>query len=228
MSSMQAGFIAFTFLGPVALWLLSRFVKSPRLAKAISAAFFASLLIAYVLNIVWLRQNDLLEARYLLPMQLCDWAAVSVSVALLRRDPMAFELAYFWGIAGTMQALFTPAVDLDMDLRTWCFFVTHSVIPAGVFWLMFEFKLRPRPGAIWKVLAWSEVYLACTLLVNRWTPGANFGFLAHRPEQKTLLDFFPDPHWLYIACINGVAVLFFLLLDLPWILRRKLRGTSDA
>jgi hypothetical integral membrane protein (TIGR02206 family) len=160
-------------------------------------------------------------------MQLCDWAAMATIVALVWRKPMAFELAYFWGIAGTMQALFTPAVEITMDLRTWCFFILHSTIPGGVFWLMFEYGMRPRPRSMWWVLAWSEVYLVCALIANAAT-GANFGFLAHRPEQKTMLDLFPDPHWLYVASINAIAVVFFLILDLPWIFRRKPRGIADA
>jgi uncharacterized membrane protein YwaF len=80
---------------------------------------------------------------------------------------------------------------------------------------------------MWWVLAWSEVYLVCALIANAAT-GANFGFLAHRPEQKTMLDLFPDPHWLYVASINAIAVVFFLILDLPWIFRRKPRGIADA
>ena len=217
---MQVGFIAFTFLGPVGLWLLSKKVQSPRLARRISLAFAGVLLVAYVLNLVWLAQNNMFRPRYMVPMQLCDWAAAAAVVALVSRKPMAFELAYFWGIAGTMQALFTPAVELDMDLRTWCFFIIHSTIPAGVFWLMFEYGLRPRPCGIWKVLAWSEVYLVCALLANRMT-GANFGFLAGKPPQKTMLDIFPDTYWLYVASINATAVVFFLALDLPWMIRPK-------
>ncbi len=228
MSSMQVGFITITFLGPAALYFLSRKVRSPRLAQGINVSLAICLLGAYLLNLRWLHQNDILELPYGLPMQLCDWAAVATLVALFRRNAMAFELAYFWGISGTMQALFTPAVNLDPGVRTWCFYIIHSVIPGSVFWLMFEFGMRPRKGGMWKVLAWSEVYLACALFANSIWSDANFGFLHHRPTQKTMLDLFPDPHWLYVLCINGIAVVFFLVLDLPWIIRRRSRGTPDA
>lgn len=221
MSFMQIGFITFTFLGPVLLWRLSSKVQSPRIAHGISLSLAAILFVTYLLHLGRLWNEGLLTPKHALPLQLCDWAAFATLFALIRRKPMAFELAYFWGIAGTMQALFTPAAELDNDLFTWCFYIIHSIIPASVFWLMFEFRLRPRPGAMWKVLAWSEVYLVCALLGNTAT-GANFGFLAHRPPQKTLLDIIPDPYWLYVLCINAIAVLFFLLLDLPWVIRRKM------
>ena len=222
---MQIGFIAFTFLGPALLWLLSRKVQSPRVARGVSLSFASVLLTAYLLHLGRLWNEELFLPKYTLPLQLCDWAAFATLLALIRRTPMAFELAYFWGIAGTMQALFTPAADLGNDLFTWCFFIIHSFIPASVFWLIFEYRLVPRPGAMWKVLAWSEVYLVCALLGNLAT-GANFGFLAHRPEQKTLLDIIPDPHWLYVLCINAVGLAFFLVLDLPWIIARRIRRSK--
>jgi hypothetical integral membrane protein (TIGR02206 family) len=228
MTSMQTGFIAVTFLGPAALYFLSRKVRSPKLAQGISAAFAASLLGTYVLYLRWMHQNEILELPYALPMHLCDWAAIASVIALIRRNAMAFELAYFWGISGTLQALFTPAINMEPGVRTWIFFIIHSAIPASVFWLMFEFGMRPRKGGMWKVLVWSEVYLVCALIVNWMWSDANFGFLHHRPAQKTLLDLFPDPHWLYVLCINATAVVFFLILDLPWYLRERLRGTRDA
>src|SRR5438045_3532640 len=36
-----------------------------------------------------------------LPMHLCDWAGVAAVVALIFRGQIAYELAYFWGLAGT-------------------------------------------------------------------------------------------------------------------------------
>jgi hypothetical integral membrane protein (TIGR02206 family) len=228
MTSIQIAFITGTFLGPLMLYFLSRKVQSPRLAQGISIALALSLFTSYFMSFVWLGQNEMLMPPYSVPMHLCDWAAVATVVALIWRKPMAFELAYFWGISGTMQALFTPAIGIDPGMRTWAFFILHSVIPAGVFWLMFEFGMRPRKGGIWKVLAWSEIYLVCALAANALWSEANFGFLDHRPEQKTMLNLFPDPHWLYILCINATAVVFFLVLDLPWIIGRRLRGTRDA
>ncbi len=223
---MQIGFITFTFLGPALLWQLSRRVQSPRVVRGISLSFAAILLMAYLLHLGRMWREGIFEPKYALPFQLCDWAAFATLIALIRRNAMAFELAYFWGVAGTMQALFTPAADLDNDLFTWCFYIIHSAIPASVFWLMFEFRLRPRPGAMWKVLVWSEVYFVCALIAN-YATGANFGFLAHRPEQKTLLDVFPDPHWLYVLCINAVGILFFLILDLPWIIQRRYSASAS-
>jgi hypothetical integral membrane protein (TIGR02206 family) len=154
-------------------------------------------------------------------MQLCDWTFATAVIALTLRRQTCFELTYFWGLAGTLQALITPAVDTSSLGTMVTFFVIHSVIPASVFWLMFEFRMRPARGALLRVFVWSEVYTILALLANAMT-GGNYGFLSHRPfGTRSLLDFFSDTHWLYVVQINLTGLLFFYLHDLPWQIARR-------
>lgn len=220
MRPLQLTFIVATFLAPPLLWLLSRKVKSPRLARGICWGIAAALIAAYVGAILLKAHGETLDVDDSLPMQLCDWAALATVLALTRRGPLAFELAYFWGLAGTAQALFTPAIEITDGLRVLCFLIIHSSIPAGVLWLMFEYKLRPRPGALLRVMLWSEFYLTCALAVNAIT-GGNYGFLTHRPGTHTMLDYFSDSRPLYIAEMNITALVFFALLAAPWWRKNK-------
>ena len=43
-----------------------------------------------------------------LPLQLCDWATAAIIVALLTGRERWLEIAYYWGIGGTAQAILTP------------------------------------------------------------------------------------------------------------------------
>ena len=238
MSVLQTVFVAFTFLVPPLLWFISRRVQSPRLVRAISWSFAGLLVASYAAALVIKVRGD---GRFLfdeaIPMHLCDWASIATILALTRGSKMAFELAYCWGLAGTIQALFTPAIEIEVSLRVILFLSIHSLIPAGVFWLLFECGMRPRPGAFWRVLLWSEIYLALAIFANRMT-GGNYGFLAGRPPNPSLLDYFSDVWWIYVLQINATAVFAFALLLLPWTLRRNrrvrqldttgLNGTSDA
>jgi hypothetical integral membrane protein (TIGR02206 family) len=224
MQPLQLSFIAFTFLAPPLLWLLSRGVRSPRLARGISRALAALLIVAYVGALCIRASTSGLSLADSLPMQLCDWASVITVLALLLRSALAFELAYFWGLAGTLQALFTPAIEVQLNLAVICFFFIHSTIPASVLWLMFEYGEKPRRGAFLRIFLWSEIYLATTLTVNALT-GGNYGFLDHRPATHSLLDSFSDTHWLYVAEMNLTGLLAFALLALPWWLYKK--ATSD-
>lgn len=223
MSPIQAGFLIFTFVSPLLLWVLSRHLESERFARGICWCFSGALLVAYGGTLVALVRDDAFVLRHVLPMHLCDWAFIATVAALMLRRQTCFELAYFWGFSGTLQALITPALDVTAGCRVVGFFVIHSVIPASVLWLMFEFKMRPRRGAFLRVVAWSEVYLVLALLVNS-VAGTNYGFLAWRPPTRSLLDFFSDTHWLYVAQINLTGLVLFLALDLPWVVARRRAG----
>lgn len=221
MTGIQVGSLIFTFASPPLLWVLSRRVQSARFARGICLGLAAMLVLAYAATLFVHWKDDSLDFQYALPMQLCDWALLATVVALIWRTQICFELAYFWGLSGTLQALFTPAVDMTTAWRIFGFFVIHSVIPAGVLWLMFEYRMRPQRSAWLRVVLWSEVYLALALLVNR-VADANYGFLSRRPSTPSLLDFFSDTHWLYVAQINLTGLVLFTVLDLPWqILRRQ-------
>jgi len=56
--------------------------------------------------------------QHALPFHLCDVAAFAGAVALLKRDPLAAELVYFFGLAGTLNGLITPALLQDFPHLT--------------------------------------------------------------------------------------------------------------
>ena len=219
MSGIQIGFLFFTFAGPLLLWILSRHLDSVRFARGINWFFAIAMLAAYGNVIRIVVRNGEFTPDVALPMHLCDWALAITVVALLTRQQLCFELAYFWGLAGTVQALITPALVTDDLGRIIGFFVVHSGIPASVLWLIFEFKMRPQRGAWLRTVLWSQFYLLAALAVNAAT-GGNYGFLSHRPSTHSLLDFFSDTHWIYVLEIDLTALVAFLLLDLPWQISR--------
>lgn len=219
MPPIQIAFLIFTLLGPLGLWILSRHLDSVRFARGICWFFALALVCAKAGTLISVWRNGDLTPDYALPMHLCDWALIATVVALLLRRQICFELAYFWGLAGTAQALITPALDSTGFWRIFAFFTVHSGIPASVLWLIFEFKVRPQRGAFVRVVLWSQIYLVCALAVNA-TTGGNYGFLSHRPDIRSMLDFFSDTHWLYILQIDLTGLLFFLILDLPWQIAR--------
>jgi hypothetical integral membrane protein (TIGR02206 family) len=224
-SLQQLVFIALTFLVPLGLWWLCKI--QPAFEKSIGWLIAGILVTAYITAIVLKAQGESIGIDDTLPMQLCDWAAIATLLAVLKRWPMAFELAYFWGLPGTAQALFTPAVAMTDSPRVMSFLVIHSVIPASVLWLMLRYGLRPRRGSLIRIFAWSELYLISALAVNAMTDG-NYGFLSHKPYAPTLLDLLSDTRWLYVIQINAIAYFFFIIFDLPWWWSRRSSGTADA
>jgi len=154
--------------------------------------------------------------RQMLPMQMCDWGIVVVIVAMWTGHQRWFEVAYFWGIGGTLQAVLTPNLRYGFpDWRFISFFTSHCGIIVGVVFLMLTRRYRPSPMSIVRVWLWSEFYFAVTLVVDLLT-GFNYGFLLHKPEAFSILSFLSDSWALYLLQMHGVALLFFLVLYLPF------------
>lgn len=224
MSLLQLGSLALAFLGPAVLWAMHRRRPHPLLERSFARGIAGMLVVVFAAIVVQKATDGTLTAREALPMQLCDWALIAVVGALLWRSQTCFELGYFWGLCGTLQALFTPAI--SRDLAWWkqaAFFLDHAGIVAGVLFLLLVPKMRPL--GLGRIVLWSEIYSASALAVNALT-GGNYGFLSHRPEQASLLDLFPDARWLYVATINAVALVFFTAIYLPWLCVQRRRSVG--
>jgi hypothetical integral membrane protein (TIGR02206 family) len=226
MSWLQIMSLALAFLGPVILWALHRRRPHPVLERTFARAIAVLLIAVFIADFVQKRLEGELDWQRGLPMQLCDWALFAVVIALLHRSQTCFELGYFWGLCGTLQALFTPAIARDLAWwRQLGFFLDHAGIVAGVFFLLLVAKMRPL--GLRRIILWSEIYLAAALTVNALT-GANYGFLTHRPETASMLDLFSDRRWLYVTEINAIALVFFAAIYTPWLIADRLRKTSAA
>ena len=221
MSAIQLFSLAVAFLGPVALWAAHRRRPHPVLERRFARGIAGMLVFLFFAERVQKFLEGQFDLAHALPMQLCDWALFAVVLALLGRGQTSFELSYFWGLCGTLQALFTPAIAHDLPWwRQFAFFLDHAGIVAGVLFLLLVPKMRPH--GIGRVVLWSEIYLAAALAVNALT-GANYGFLSHRPEQASMLDAFPDSRRLYVAAINGMALIFFSAFYAPWLIADRAR-----
>lgn len=205
-----------TFCVPLVFALLVRGGRRPRLERGFAVALSMLLALNFLGYAIFVRRHGGLAWGQTLPMQLCDWALVVIIVALLTHRRRWFDVAYFWGIGGTFQAILTPNLPFGFpDIRFISFFVAHSGIVAGIIFLMIARGFRPHFDSIGRTLLWSEIYLVVALLVDQIT-GVNYGFLLHKPEAASLLDFLSDYRPLYILELNGLAILFFALLYAPF------------
>src|SRR5881392_1289395 len=208
--------IVLTIALPFVLAAVVRRTKSERVEHAIVALLSAVLVVNYIAYLVFVRSHGNLTCQQMLPLQLCDWGIVVVIVAMWTGNQRWFEVAYFWGIGGTLQAVLTPNLRFGFpDWRFISFFTSHSGIIVGVVFLMLTRKYRPYPMSIVRVWLWSEFYFVITLIADALT-GFNYGFLLHKPEAFSILSFLSDSWPLYLLQMHGVALLFFLVLYAPF------------
>jgi hypothetical integral membrane protein (TIGR02206 family) len=155
-----------------------------------------------------------------LPLALCDMAALVAAAACWTRLPVLVELTYFWGLAGTLQAVITP--DLNSGFPHLVFFqymVGHLGIVLAAVFLVVGLRITPRPGAVLRVFAITLGYTAFVGLIDGLT-GANYMFLRSPPGEWTLLRVLGPWPW-YIGSAAGVALVLLLILDAPFWRRRR-------
>lgn len=156
-----------------------------------------------------------------LPLQLCDITTLTAGFALITRRPLLCALTYFWGLAATMQALLTPALTVGFPHMAFVmFFVQHFAIVAAALYLPMVEGWRPRQP-LWKapleVYFWSVIYLIVAMTINKLL-GTNFAFAAHPPVNPSLIDQLGPWPW-YLLSMQGIALVFFYLLALPFVSR---------
>ena len=216
---------------PLVLGYAVRATGSRRLDRAVAFCLASLLAANYFGYALYLWSHDLLFWEQALPFQLCDWAMVTIIVALWTAGRGWTEVSYFWGIAGTFQAILTPNLQVGFpDIRFISFFIGHCGIVAGVIYLLIARRFRPTVGSVWRTLAWSQLYLFATLAVDSLT-NVNYGFLLHKPQAASILDYLSNTRWLYLLELNGLALFFFALLYAPFAaadLLERLRGKSTC
>jgi hypothetical integral membrane protein (TIGR02206 family) len=197
-------------------FLLTAIARTETVERMIAVALSSVLVLNYAAYLCLTHSFGAVSWQQVLPLQLCDWAMVVVIIALWTHRFGWFEVAYFWGLGGTVQAVLTPNLAYGFpDFRFFSFFISHCGIIVGVVFLMLRHHLRPQPLSIVRVFAWTELYFLITLAVDALT-GVNYGFFLHKPEAKTLLNLLSDYRPLYLLQMHLLALAFFVVLYLPF------------
>src|SRR6185312_9344151 len=177
--------VALAFLVPAVLALAAR--RNPRLDQPIRLLFALFLAGGWLLWYAVFFARGWLTIDIALPLNLCDWAAVALIVAMLTANRFAYELGYFWGLGGSLQGLITPAIAHGFpDPEFIFFFVNHTGNIAALLYLTFM-GLRPTPASLPRVAAATIAY-AVIAGVADYLLGVNYGFLAAKPGTASLFD----------------------------------------
>lgn len=196
--------------------LLSR----TRFARAAEKMLGALLLLLFPATLLMHWMNGSLNAQTCLPLQYCDIASIAGGLGLYLRRHFWCEVVYFFGIAGTFQGLLTPALLHDFpDPRFFAFFALHGGVTVAAFYVVTGMRVRPRPHAVARMMAFSLAWYAVTALANA-ALGTNYAFQCAKPPNASLFDHLGPWPWYNFAAI-GLGVVFYSALCLPFTFRRK-------
>jgi hypothetical integral membrane protein (TIGR02206 family) len=162
-----------------------------------------------------------------LPLALCDVGVLVAAAACWWRRALLVELTYFWGLAGTLQAVITP--DLNVGFPHLVFFqyvVGHVGIVVAALFLVVGMRIVPRRGSVIRVFSITLGYTTLVGIVDALT-GANYMFLRSPPGEWTLLRVLGPWPW-YVLSAAGVALVLLTALDAPFWSRRRRTSEPSA
>ena len=209
---------------PILLTIAVKRLHSAKVTQAICGAFAGVLLLNEVLP--WGHRLAVVGAyefaRWYLPLHVCSISVFAVAAALIFRWQTAYEIAYFWGLAGATNAVVTPQLTADYPAyRFFQYFIAHSGIVAGALFATWGLGMRPTAKSVIRVFVLLN-FLAIVAFGVNWALGSNYMFLSRPPVTESPFFFAPWP-W-YIPILDGVALVLFYLLLLPFKIGRRADG----
>lgn len=164
----------------------------------------------------------------MLPLHLCSLNIFLSSIMLLTRSYRLYEIIYFTGIGGALQALLTPDLGIHgyPHYRFFQTFISHGALVSAALYMTLVEGYRPTWGSVKRVIIIMPGYMALVGVVN-WLTGGNYLFLARKPSFPTLLDLLGPWPW-YILGVIGIGVTVISALYIPFALWDWLRGETGA
>jgi hypothetical integral membrane protein (TIGR02206 family) len=185
-----------------------------------SRALAVLMLAAYLAENVAIVVRGTWSLERSLPLQLTDVVTIIAALALWSPRPLLFELAYFWALTASLQAVLTPDLGSAFpSLFFFTYFATHGGAVVAAVFLAWGRGLVPRRGAVWQVFVATAAFAVVARLSDLLT-GGNYMFLREKPETASLLDLMGPWPW-YILSGAILAIAMFAVLDVPFRGRRR-------
>jgi len=168
----------------------------------------------------WLIWDHSWKLSTSLPFELCNINMYVCLLLLCTKRFLLFEILYFNGIGGELQAILTPALSFSFPhFRFFHFFFVHSTVIWVISFFVFVKQYKVYVRSIWKAYVFLHIVAGIAFIVNKLT-GGNYMFLAHKPQSQSLLDMLGPYPW-YLVSLEGVTLVIFFLLWLPFHRRER-------
>lgn len=200
----------------VGLYLSRHRLRNP-LPDRRTRYILATLLILQEISLsCWRLYNGTWSVADSLPLHLCGAAVVLSAIMLVNKSYRLYEINYFWGLGGAIQALLTPDIGQYgfPHYRFFQFFFSHGMIILASLYLTFVSNYRPRQRSVWRVFLITNIYLVFIAVFN-WATGANYLFICRKPPDGSLMDFMGPWPW-YILTLEFVCLASFYIYYTPF------------
>lgn len=211
----------FALMIALSLILLLYFLRNRKYTNVYGRwAIFGCLLLSEAWLNYWYITTDMWDISYTLPFQLCSISLYLCMWMLITRQTWTFEVVYFLGLGGALQALITPELFYDFPhFRFLHFFAAHIAIILSVFYMLWVEKKTITIKSMWKAFGALQLIAILVFFINKQT-GGNYMFLARKPSNASIIDLLGPYPW-YILSLEMVVIIMFLILYAPLLILKK-------
>ena len=225
--------LALTIALPIALSVLVRRVDSSVITNVVRYLLAAVLMVNEIG--VWIYRATTVQSFSVciqghLPLHICGVGLFIVVFALLRRSQTLYEIGYFWGIVGTLNAVLTPQLEVGFPhYRFFQYFIIHGGIVVSVLFATWGLRMRPTFKGLLRSFLLVNFYMVVIAGVNLLLK-SNYMFICEPPDTKSPFFFAPWP-W-YILILDGVALVLFFVVYSPfligdWLKQSQIKKTDS-
>jgi hypothetical integral membrane protein (TIGR02206 family) len=170
-----------------------------------------------------------------LMLQMCGLSILLLPVALFSENPRTrqalFDVLYFWGIGGAIQALIAPDIGTNgfPAYRYFSFFISHGLIIASTLTVAIAGGVSITPRSFLRAFVVTNAVLLPMYGIDRlialippYDPG-NYFVLAYPPPTGSIVDLFSDvfgPSPRYVVGLELMGLAVFAILYAPWPMAR--------
>ena len=174
----------------------------------ISLEFIKPLIWHYSMDFPWIE---------LVPIHMCNLSTLFIGIFLITKKRLFFEVAFFWGIGGGINALITPDIPNSFpDPQYILFFFGHGLLIIAIAYACISLANRPTLNSVKNGIYFSLITLPVIYSINKILgPPANYWYLGSKPVGDSILNLFPAPP-LHIPVLIIIGVILFFLIYSPY------------
>lgn len=146
-----------------------------------------------------------------LPLHLCSIGIYVAVFALLNKNKTAFQLIFYWGLVGAVQAILTPDGDF-FELRIFFIYsqAYHGALIFSVLWLIAKYDMRMEIKFLPKMLIITN-FIAIIIFVINYFLDSNYFFLRFRPNVVSPFVIGEWPFYIISVQFFSIILLVFFI-----------------
>ena len=190
-----------------------------------------SILVIMFLNEVgwhaWNIYNGGWSVREHLPLHVCSLSIWGSMYVLLTRDYRVYEVVFFIGVVGAIQALVTPSAGIYglPHYRAFQTLISHSMIIIAKIYMTRVEGFRPRWSSLWRTMLIINGVVGLVTVINV-ALDSNYMYTLQKPDTASLFDIMGPWPW-YLFWAEFLALFLFTLLYLPFAIADRRRAYAS-